>query len=153
METSQLNCFRCQRNGNDFMKFKLTSIILLGWLCLSVIISGCNSGLNSVVVQRADHWIVLDAESAQDSEPHLSWQFQLNNPGKYDIQILSKGILASPAPVVQIEVAALEITGGLKQDYLIEAGTVSQLKPAVTIDHPGNYQQARSDRILWSPAG
>ena len=82
-----------------YLSSSTTMVAMAIFLCCSA----CDSPKETILQQDENHWIVLEATEALSSEGIYEWEFFLNTPGKYDIQIIFKGELDSIKSEIVIE--------------------------------------------------
>jgi len=87
----------------------------------------------------ANHWIVLTSNSARRAEGSLRWEFQLDRPGKFIVQLIGTEDLPTPGPEASVEVADQRLSEGLRRDFVIPAGTVSSFRKPVTFRETGTH--------------
>ena len=96
---------------------------------------------SNLVVQDASFWVVLEAEEAKETGNELFWEFQLNRPGIYNIQILRDGEQVAPLPKVSLSSAGVSMEEEPPNIFVIqEAGeqkTVSQFNKTIQYDTAG----------------
>ena len=95
------------------------------------------SGTPLAAVQRDDNWIVLDADKASKEQGGLVWDFYVKQPWKYLVQIVSSGLVDEAN--ASVEVAGQKFSGSLAEDWVIDAGTVSQFQKLVSFEQGGRH--------------
>lgn len=125
------------------MKKYITSSIILS-LLLVFLVTSCKKESEKVqtkISQDDKFWVVLDTEAAQKTDGTLSWEFQLNRPGDYNIQILRKG--KQDAALGEISVESAGITLQEKPETILVIGevgkqeTVSQFTKTIKFNNSG----------------
>ncbi|MEX0321886.1 MAG: alpha-L-fucosidase [Puniceicoccaceae bacterium] len=101
-----------------------------------VLLCGCGKAVKE---ELPDHWVVLTVEEAVVQKGVYSWVFEVDSDGRFDIQLLTDRKLDNMAFSATASVADQQVSGPLKSDYLIEDGTVSQLKPSIHFHAAGEY--------------
>ncbi|MCK0160532.1 alpha-L-fucosidase [Allomuricauda sp. F6463D] len=119
---------------NYLSKMFFCGILTLGFLC------GCKQQ-SKLAVQDAKFWVVLDAADAIDTADQLSWEFQLNRPGVYNLQILRDGEQQSPLGEIAISSADVQLEEAPPTTFIIEEAdekkTVSQLNATIKYNKAG----------------
>jgi alpha-L-fucosidase len=64
---------------------------------------GCTTKSNTMIQQDENHWIVLEAADAVTSDEIREWEFVLNTPGTYNVQVFFEGVLDSMASEIVVE--------------------------------------------------
>lgn len=106
---------------------------ILGLLIIGLF--SCSQKAENEIIQGDDNWIVLEVSSARHTEEGLSWDFVLNRPGKYDVQLIFDGDPDAPLPEIEIQ------TG----DFLIKEAPeeifpgIFQYSTGITFKETGNY--------------
>lgn len=85
------------------MNFNFFTSRMIMWAIGLVLTSACSTNSETKEIILPDYWIVLDADKATASDGGLSWDFELNHPGKYDVQIVTNGERATSLPEVNLE--------------------------------------------------
>lgn len=111
-------------------------------LISTLMLCSCDVATGSKAVQVPDHWVILDPGDAELVDGRYSWDFELNRIGTYDIQVVTADALPSPAPVARIEVEDQQTGGELTENYVTDAGIVTQFKPSVSFEHTGLHTLA-----------
>jgi alpha-L-fucosidase len=120
----------------------------------------CSERAPKEIVQDSDFWIVLEADDAQEIDGQLSWKFQLNRPGDYNLQILRKGVLDLPLPEVTVESDGVILREKPETIFVIgEEGnrqTVSQFGKTIKYDLAGSQTfsvkvDAQIDKVRITP--
>ena len=124
------------------MNQKANPILFVGasfTLAISVLLlaNGCSVTLNATHVQGADNWVVLEVENARSEEGRLVWDFQLNHPWRYYVQVIHPG--TAKESVALIDVAGQQFSEPLKKSFVIDAGIVSQFKTLVIFKRDGRH--------------
>ena len=106
----------------------------------TLFITSC-SRKSELIVQDSGYWIVLEAGEAKESDGQLLWEFQLNRPGVYNIQIVRKGKHDEPLPEVTVESAGEKLKEKPETIFVIGEGgeqeTVSQFGKTIKYDKSG----------------
>lgn len=100
-----------------------------------------NHQTGQVINQNEKHWIIFEADDAQRTEENYSWDFSLNRPGRYDVQIICNGELYEPLLEVELETGEISLNGAPKKMFVIgEDGTqqtVFQFSEFIVLKEPG----------------
>lgn len=78
------------------------------------------------IVQDLNSWIELKAEKAFKVEEESSWDFQLNQPGTYNLQIIYDGELDAISSELTVESGDFEITEIPEKIFVIKEGNVQR---------------------------
>jgi len=118
------------------MSSKIYISILSGILLLCM---ACSEPTDKKIVQDSKFWI--ESVDAQDIDGQLSWEFQLNRPGVYNVQVLRKGKIETSLPEVTIESAGVELKEVPENIFVIkeegEQLTVSQFTKTIQYNVAG----------------
>jgi alpha-L-fucosidase len=87
----------------------LVQLCLVGFMLIS---AGCAQKYSNLVEQGKDNWIVFNVDTT-GSLNELTWQFELNKAGKYDIQIIS-------------ELSESELSNSTQPDILLSIDGITQ---------------------------
>jgi alpha-L-fucosidase len=95
----------------------------------------CSQQPQTKIVQDSKFWIVLNANEAQENNGQLLWEFQLNRPGDYNIQVLRKGVHELSLPEVTLESGGVILKETPPNTFVIgddgEEKTVSQFTKTI----------------------
>lgn len=123
------------------MKTKLFLLKIAFGALLALLFVACNDKAKEETVQDSKFWVVLEAKDAQKSNGQLFWEFQLNKPGVYNIQILRKGTEKQPLEEVTVESGGLVLKERPETIFVIEEKskqfTVSQFQKNIKYNSAG----------------
>ena len=102
------------------MKQAINSILLIVY-CVA-----CTPTKNNILRQDENHWIVLNMDEAKSAAGNHLWEFILNRPGKYDIQIIRDGELDTPLSDLKVETGKLSIKESPKKIFVAGEEGVKQ---------------------------
>nr|QTJ01950.1 GH29 fucosidase [uncultured bacterium] len=104
-------------------KNALVYILVTGLLLL---LAGCSTETEHRLKQDERYWLTFDTQQVSPQAQELSWQFELNRAGKYDIQVLSDvpnvATDTHPIPDVEIWLDDKKISSELKHGFQINSG-------------------------------
>ncbi|WP_158972772.1 alpha-L-fucosidase [Paraglaciecola sp. L3A3] len=107
------------------MKKTIRGLFVVKMLAIgaALIISGCSEKQQNKIQQGDDNWIVFDINQSASQQKQTTWQFELNIPAKYDVQIISEILeqesTNSAVPDVNVAIDGIEIAAELKHSFRI----------------------------------
>lgn len=93
--------------------------LIAQFLLLVVFCNSCSENKEKTIQQDAYHWVVLKAGDAKHADGTFSWDFTLNRPGNYDLQILCEGKPDEPFDTVKLETAGITFNESPKKVFVI----------------------------------
>jgi alpha-L-fucosidase len=91
--------------------------------------------------QGDNFWVVLERAEASETGGQLSWDFKLNKPGSYQVQIISEGELDAPLPELSLQTGGVLLTEAPEQIFVLNVDggkkTVSQFNRRITFKESG----------------
>ena len=86
----------------------------------------------SAIMQRADSCVVMEAPKAHVNGNRLAWDFELQRPGPYVVQVILKANPSQVHPSATVDLDGKQLSNTLNTAYVIEEGVVSEFdKPAL----------------------
>lgn len=89
-----------------------------------------------------DHWIVLEAADAKKVEEAYTWEFNFNKPGKYNLQVLSKSLINTPLPKLNVEIEDISLNESPQRIFVLDSvtapTTIFQFKETIKLDQAGS---------------
>ena len=136
-------------NPRNQMRTLSTLLSVLIMLCIA-----CSASTSEIVSQDENHWIVLNYDQAKLGEGIRSWEFMLMRPGKFDLQIIYDGELASPPSDLHIETGGITINEAPKKIFVIgEEGakqTIFQFSKIIVFKDTGIQTLTVEADVLFS---
>ena len=94
---------------------------------------------NSLVVQRADGCVVMDAGHAQVEGNRWTFGFELTHPGEYTVQVIARIEDSTGNPSATVDVEGKPLSDSLTKAYVIEDGVVSEFEKPATFTEAGRH--------------
>jgi len=91
-------------------------------LIIFMLFSACTTTTNKTIAQDENFWVVLNYDDAKIDGGICSWEFMLNRPGKYDLQIIYDGDLASTPSDLSVETDVITFNESPKKIFLLGKG-------------------------------
>lgn len=123
-----------------------TSALLcfLGFIC--IVFSSVEAELQKQ--QRANHWVLLNDETAASEEKGKGWDFQLNHSGRYVVQIIfDKDVKFDTESKGAVSVAGTKLTEWFKQNYTFDDQVVFEFKKMISFKGVGQYHLSISSDL------
>ena len=126
------------------INFKTSRSALFTFLVSALLLlNACTSKQNPIVVPDENHWVVLEAKDALQTDGKFEWEFQIGHSGKYVIQVISSGELQENTPEFQLQIDDWKTDEELKSDFLLKSEssvqTVSQFKKDITFSEDSKH--------------
>lgn len=106
-------------------------------------LTACSTQTGTEIIQGTDYWIILENDAARKVENSLSWNFTLNRPGNYNIQIITEGELVTTLAEIKVQVGESNLNETLEKLFVIgEEGaklSVFQFSRDIKLKKPGSY--------------
>ncbi|TRX51904.1 hypothetical protein FNH22_23410 [Fulvivirga sp. M361] len=88
-----------------------------------------------------DDWIILNSTEASKANGFLIWEFELKKPGRYNLQVLSNGIVSIPLPELNVKIEGVEIEEPPKTIFVLDSATapktIFQFNRFITLKEKG----------------
>lgn len=114
---------------------------VLGLLFLGLY--SCSPKAENEIIQGDDNWIVLEVSSAKHTDEGLTWDFVLNRPGKYDVQLIFDEDLDASLPEIEIQTGDIRLKEAPEEIFTIgskgDEQSVVQYNNSITFKETGTH--------------